>query len=328
MKTVVLFGGSFDPIHWGHMKIAQQALIQRNADEVWFVLNQTSPFKEKGTSFDARYKMVEMMIKAHYPKFKACRIDETLPTPSYAINTVEVLQKKYPDIRFEWLIGSDQIPKLHEWHRFKEFDALVQIVVYQRDENTHKYPKLSGDLIDVSSTEIRNGTSLKTHRSVLNYMMSEGLYLEEMLEHRLSSERFDHTVRVTSLALQLAECHNVSLKRVYLAAMFHDYCKENTDDAIFFNTQYPKAFDHAFAAKSLLSKSYYVFDKQVLKAIENHVSGTATNKIAQILFIADKCELGRNYDSSPFIDLSMNNLNEGFKAVKEANQAFNRKENE
>lgn len=325
MKHVVLFGGSFNPIHDGHMEIAKQALIQRNADEVWFVVNQMSPFKDKVTSFEQRFHMVEMMLSHHSKQFKACRIDETLPSPSYAISTVEALNKKYKDIKFDWLIGSDQIPKLDQWHRFDEFKDMVQFVVYERDDNKHDYPVILGEEINVSSTMIRKGLSVKTCPNILNYMMSEGLYLDEMLKYRLSEFRYDHSLRVCNLALKLAKQHRVDLKRVYLAAMFHDYAKEDTSDAIFFHDK-EKAFDHAYAASSILAKKYYVKDKQVLSAIRNHVSGEANNKIAQILYIADKCEPGRKYDSSALVDLSMKNLNEGFKAVKKSSEAYLRKE--
>lgn len=326
MKHIVLFGGSFNPVHKGHIGIAKQALIQRKADEVWFVLNQSSPFKEKGTTYPDRLKMLEIMLKPYSKHLKVSRIDETLPSPSYAISTVEALNTGPIKVKYDWLIGSDQIPKLNQWHRFDEFKDMVNFVVYERDENEHEYAKLEGETIHVSSTSIRLGHSTETNPKVLNFMMTQGLYLNEMVKSRLSEARYQHTLRVCDLALELAIKHRVDVKRVYLAAMFHDYYKEDTSDAIFENKDLPKAFDHAIAASSMLAKRYYVRDKQVLSAIRNHVSGTGTNKIAQILYIADKCESGRGYDSSALIDLAMSNLNEGFKAVKKAQDAYLRKE--
>lgn len=322
MKKIILFGGSFDPVHWGHMAIASAALKQRKADEVWFVLNQNSPFKQKGTSFEDRHKMLEIMLNAYSKHFKICDIDKDLPQPSYAINTVESLAKDYPNYKFDWLIGSDQIEKLDQWHRFDEFKDMVNFIVYKRDDSNHDYQEIQGKIVDVSSTEIRKGLSTGTHKKILNYMMDKGLYLETMLEERLSKKRLDHTLRVSELAMEIAGVHNLDTSKVYLAAMFHDYCKENYDDAFFINESGVEAFSHAYAAVSLLAKRYYYKDKEVLRAIYNHVDGKANGKIAQVLFIADKCEPGRNYDASHLIALAKKNLNDGFKAVKEENKKY------
>ena len=315
MKRVILFGGSFDPIHDGHMEMAKAALTQRKADGLWFIPTKISPFKEYATDFDMRYHMIKIMIQAN-DKIKALKIENELPSPSYTYHTVMALKALHPNIQFEYLIGSDQIEKLDQWYEYEKLKDAVQFIVYQRDEGKHDFPVVYGKINHISSTEIRKGLSVKTHPKILEYMMSEGLYLDQMIECRLSDFRYQHTLRVTNLAMRLALKHRVDLKQTYLGAMMHDYCKENTEDIYFSNPKLPKAFDHAFAAASLLAKRYYIKDRIVQRAIKGHVSGDSKTNLGKLLYIADKCEEGRDYDSKKLIDTAMKSLELGFKAVK------------
>lgn len=315
MKRIILFGGSFDPIHDGHMEMAKSALNQRNADELWLIPAKISPFKDHATDFDKRFHMIQIMTQAN-EKLKVLEIENNLPSPSYTYQTVVALKAMHPEVHFEYLIGSDQIKKLDQWYEYEKLKNCVQFIVYQRDDVDHGFPIVRGRINHISSTEIRKGISVKTHPRILEYMMREGLYLDQMIQHRLSDFRYQHTVRVKDLAMQIAQKHRIDLKQTYLAAMMHDYCKENTTDIYFENEKLPKAFDHAFAAASLLSKRYYIKDRVVLRAIQGHVSGDSKTDLGKVLYIADKCELGRDYDSKNLIDTAINSLDLGFKAVK------------
>ena len=331
MRKVILFGGSFDPVHKGHLEVARNALKATHSDEVWFVLAAHSPFKDGHSTFYDRKKMLELMIRP-YKRFKICTIEEELPIPSYSIDTVKLLKKKNPNTEFLWLIGSDQIKDLNKWKDYNQLKKLVTFCVYERPgyNDAHEFISIPGTTYDVSSTDIREGRSYDTDPVVLRYMMSKGLYLETMTKNRLSEKRFKHTLRVTELALELAEVHYIDKDRVYLAAMTHDWCKEWDSDTLLIamNASYPKykhlhpAFYHGFAAAAVLSSVYNIKDKAVLQAIRSHVNGASTSKIGMILYIADKCERGRSYDSSELIELSKKDLNKGFKAVKRSSQEY------
>lgn len=315
MKKVILFGGSFDPIHYGHLNMAQQALKQQKADELWFIPNQVSPFKSEPGHFEQRCKMIEMMISAQ-PKMKVSKIDQHLPKPSYSMNSIDALKKLHPEYEFSWLIGDDQLDKLHLWYEFDRLDKEIDFIVYSRVHREHKYEVIVGDVMNVSSTAIRQGTQRMTKPGILEYMMREGLYLDEMAHHRLSEFRYQHTLRVCDLALEIAQYYPVDLKKVRLAAMMHDYCKEHFDDVSFIRSDVPHAYYHGFAAASLLSKHYYIKDRDVLRAIYGHVSGSSTNLIGMILYIADKCERGRGYDTEPWITRAKQDLRTTFKQLK------------
>lgn len=332
MKHVILFGGSFDPIHNGHIRIAKEALKQCHANELWFVLAAVSPFKDEGTDFSKRLHMLELALKP-YRKLKISTVEQTLPKPSYSIDTILYLKKHHPDTKFSWLIGSDQIKDLHKWKDFETLSSLVNFIVYKRPEydDVHSYQEIQGIEYHVSSTAIREGSSTDAPPLVLNYMMREGLYLETMTQLKMSKRRYEHTLRVRDLAIELAEVHGLNLKDVNLASMVHDWCKEEDSDVLKANMQkhllkLDAAFYHAFMAADVLSKRYGVRNKNILRAIRGHVNGKNTHPIAMVIYIADKCEPGRNYDATALISLAKQDLRQGFKKVRTMSDAFNKKE--
>lgn len=327
MKRVILFGGSFDPVHFGHLTMAKKALKQRQADAVFFIPNRQSPFKEKRTSFSDRFKMLELAT-ANNPQFIVLDIENTLPEPSYTVDTVQALQKQYPQTQFDFLIGDDQIERLAEWKSFEKLNKWVTFVVYGREDAKHPYPVIHGPKIATSSTAIRQGESCYTDKKVLRYMVKHHLYTKSILAAHLSEKRLAHTLRVKDLALELAAAHGLDENKVKIAALWHDFHRENQtahQDLAPHLRQEIAAYNHAYLAADQLARHYYYSDKHVLKAIRHHVNGQANNDIAKILFIADKCERGRQYDSEPYISLSKKDLNEGFKAVKAASEAYLRR---
>lgn len=321
MKKIILFGGSFDPIHYGHYNMAQKALKQRRAFELWFIPNLVSPFKNESSNFEHRVKMIEMMISGN-SKMKVCTVESTLEKPSYSMNTIDKLKVMHPEYEFEWLIGDDQIENLHKWYDYERLKKEVQFIVYQREQSKHEFPSVIGDIRNVSSTAIRQGTQFDTKPSILEYFMRHGLYLDEMTKHRLSAKRYEHTLRVCDLALEIGESHHINEDQIRLATMMHDYCKEDYSDVYYKKLDVPKAFNHGFAAASFLSLKYYIKDRAVLRAISNHVSGDGTHPLAMLLFVADKCERGRGYDSEPLIQLAKKDLRLGFKKCKEESNKY------
>ena len=327
MRHIILFGGSFDPVHYGHLHMAKQALEQRNADAVYFIPNQQSPFKKKNTSFSDRFKMLELATR-HEDRFVVSDIEGAFEGPSYAIDTVKTLIKRYPNTSFDFLIGDDQIERLAEWRDFEKLNELLTFIVYGRNDASHEYPVINGPKIQTSSTAIRTGVSCQTPKAVLRYMTENNLYIDEILRHTLSKPRYEHVLRVCDLGIELAKTHHLDVKRVETACMWHDLYRECKETRHLVPQSYqdkPQAFDHAYLAADTLSRHYYYSDKHVLKAIRHHVNGQATNDIAKVLFIADKCERGRKYDSEPLIALSKHNLNEGFMAVKASSEAYLRR---
>lgn len=158
MKTIGIFGGTFDPIHNGHLILARDAIEQLSLDEVIFVPAAVSPHKlaQSLTAADIRVEMIRAAI-AGEPHLCVDPLELTRPAPSYTVDTVEALRTRDPDARFVCLIGEDNLARLPGWHRFEKLSAMVQFAVLDRSrlDSAHSYPTVRRH-IDISATDIRN----------------------------------------------------------------------------------------------------------------------------------------------------------------------------
>ncbi|MGH8094453.1 MAG: nicotinate-nucleotide adenylyltransferase [Chthoniobacterales bacterium] len=157
MKKVGIYGGSFDPIHHGHLILAREALETLDLAEVIFVLAACSPHKtgQEQTSIALRWEMLKESI-AGEPGLTASRLEIDRPPPSYSIETMETLCTAQPETKFFFLIGEDNLAQLPEWHRFDDLRRLVQFVVLDRSGGETKYPYPAvRRKIDISATTIR-----------------------------------------------------------------------------------------------------------------------------------------------------------------------------
>lgn len=337
MKKVVLFGGSFNPPHLGHLKLALKSLKFLNAHELWFIPTLKSPLKDvELVSFEHRCAMIEILIKP-YSKLKLSRIESQLSEMSYTINTVTMLKKLYPNTEFIWLMGSDQANNFHNWYKHEELLQMIDFAVYRRSETDIVDSKFitieSNEVFMNASKEIRNGKVNLTHPKVVQYMMDNELYVEEIASTMMSKKRFAHTQSVCELALSLASHHNIDLHQVYIAALFHDCVKEwSTNQSkswlSFVYPEYvnmPQALWHQKLGAAYLKRVLHVQDKRILNAIAHHIEGF-NDDVAKVVYIADKCERTRNYDSSELIDCAMNDLDLAYLRVKEAQVKWLEKE--
>lgn len=187
--NITLFGGSFDPIHNGHLAIAHYIVQQTNTDELWFLLSPQNPLKtdKKQTNDSVRLEMLQLAVNVN-PKFKICDIELTLPKPNYTINTLNELTKRYPENKFSLLIGEDNLAVFHKW---KEYNSIInnhKIYVYPRQNATARlqHPNIvftEAPFFDISSTEIRqliqNKMSIenKVPNSIASFIKQHQLYL-------------------------------------------------------------------------------------------------------------------------------------------------------
>ena len=178
-KKIGLFFGSFNPIHIGHLILANYILEHSDMQELWFVVSPQNPFKEKKSLLKDhnRLDMVQLAIK-NYPKMRASNVEFSLPTPSYTIDTLTYLQEKYPDYSFSLIMGEDNIGSLHKWKNYELLLQNYQIIVYPRIfvedtstslnvpelKNHQNIHKIDAPIIELSATEIRN--MIKAGRNV------------------------------------------------------------------------------------------------------------------------------------------------------------------
>ena len=162
--NIGLFGGSFNPIHNGHVRLAKTLLQEAGLDEVWFMVSPQNPFKQNQQLLDdnKRFRLVQIALKDE-PHLKACDFEFNLPKPSYTWNTLQALQKAYPDDQFTILIGGDNWAAFDKWYRYEDILQRYPIVVYPREGSevtgfefqVSNIKIVKTPLINISSTQIR-----------------------------------------------------------------------------------------------------------------------------------------------------------------------------
>ncbi|MFB9325531.1 nicotinate-nucleotide adenylyltransferase [Paenibacillus aurantiacus] len=195
MRKVGIMGGTFDPIHVGHLIAAQSALDEAGLDEVWFVPSYAPPLKdhEPGADSLARLEMT-MLATEPEPRFRVLDMELKRGGVSYSIDTVQELASKYPQVEFAYIIGSDRVNDLAKWHRIEELASVVRFIGLERPgqplpDPSALPPFLLGRVefaamphIDISSTDIRvrasSGRSIRYYvpDGVYFYIQRNGLY--------------------------------------------------------------------------------------------------------------------------------------------------------
>ena len=165
MKKIGLYFGTFNPIHLGHLTIANHMVEYSDLDEIWMVVTPHNPFKKKSSLLDNHHRL-EMVFKATegYPKIKPSDIEFKLPQPNYTVNTLAHLEERYPDKSFCLIMGEDNLKSLHKWKNYEVILENYQVYVYPRistgniPEQFKNHPKITpvaAPIMEISSTFIR-----------------------------------------------------------------------------------------------------------------------------------------------------------------------------
>lgn len=158
-----LYFGSFNPIHNGHLIIANHIVQHSDLDKVWFVLSPQNPLKKSNSLLNEydRLHLVELAVKDN-KDFRASNIEFTLPKPSYTIQTLAYLSEKFPNEQFTVIMGSDSYQNLPNWKNYEAILSNYNIIVYQRPGYIISEKDLQGNvqvmeapLLEISATHIR-----------------------------------------------------------------------------------------------------------------------------------------------------------------------------
>jgi len=170
--TIGLYFGSFNPVHIGHLIIANYIATTTNLEELWFVISPQNPLKKSSNLLNKYHRkfLIDIAIEGE-KKLKTSTIEFALPTPSYTIDTLAYLKEKYPKFVFKLIIGSDSFQNITKW---KNYDFLLknyEVLVYERPgfSGENKWGDniifLKAPMLDISSTQIRQmivkGESIK-----------------------------------------------------------------------------------------------------------------------------------------------------------------------
>lgn len=162
-----IFGGSFNPIHFGHIALARQILDKSDLEEIWFVVSPQNPMKSADSLADdeTRLKLVKAALEGE-DKLVASDYEFKMPRPSYMYDTLTAMRTDYPERQFTLLIGGDNWVKFHHWYRWEDILREFRIIIYPRkgaeiDNNVlpENVEIVNTQLYDISSTEIREKIS-------------------------------------------------------------------------------------------------------------------------------------------------------------------------
>lgn len=184
-----LYFGSFNPIHTGHLIVANHAIEYTDIDKVWFVVSPHNPLKDSHSLLNEydRLHLVNLAIEDNN-KFRGSNIEFNLPKPSYTIDTLTYLTEKFPLERFSIIMGADSFQNIHRWKNYEQLVAQYSFVVYNRPgfeiKETHgaKITLLNAPLLEISATylrkQIKDKKSIKymVPQAVEDYIVNNRLY--------------------------------------------------------------------------------------------------------------------------------------------------------
>lgn len=256
MKQIALFGGSFDPIHAGHVKLASFLLDALALDELVILPAAVSPFKtERGVTASDEDRLSMCRLAFSDPKVTVSDHEIQKGGVSYSVDTVSAFAERHPDDRLFFVVGEDQLLQFHKWYRYRDILANVTLLAVRRERTTENatlsaylsdHPEigehtrlLDFDPLSVSSTNIRSAVadcrdvSTLLPPAVETYIFRHGLYADPEvrtmiadIRGKLSDFRFFHSMCVAECARKLALQYGADPKKAYIAGVLHDSMKE------------------------------------------------------------------------------------------------------
>ena len=342
--NIIIFGGSFDPIHIGHLNMARKAAKDFNA-VVYLVPSPIGIWKAQSISKTDKLNMLKLAIEGYDElKIDEFELNSGKDTNNYSIDTVEYFVKKFPNDKIYFLIGEDQAMNFHRWVKAKEISELAQIIYYPRSgysvpiENAKTYHMkfIKGKPFDMSSTDIRDLSKLNLPRKVLNYIIDHELYFVPRVKALYTEKRYKHVLSVARLACEIADANGLledehNYGRYFVAGYLHDVAKSMTreEQLEMINFNYPDYEDlpifsyHQFVGAMIAEQQFGINDQEILDAIRFHATGRANmSALERIVFAADKIDPLRGYDSSEMIAAMKENYETGFVKMLQANKNY------
>ena len=332
MKNIILFGGAFDPVHNGHLNMAEVAANFLDA-EVVFIPARISVWKTESVSAIDKLNMLEIAIKNH-PNFSISRIEiDSNQDINYSIDTIKNFKDSHTDDNLFLLIGTDQVNSFDKWKCPDEIAEIVQIVYFDRpglelnrsNIERFKMKNIPGEMREVSSSDIRECKCLDIPLGVLDYIIEHNLYFINKIKCYLKPSRFIHSASVAKLAYEIAVENGVVHQDKYLiAGLLHDVGKylSKEDTLKIMNEHFAEylylepMIYHQFTGKYIVETVFGINDKEILDAIEFHTTGNGNmSDLSKVLYCSDKIEPTRGFDSTKLINNMKVNINSGMRSV-------------
>lgn len=348
-QKIGLFGGSFNPIHNGHLAMANDAARVFALDLILFMVAKDPPHKEIADDVDAktRFEMVRLALEG-YNNFTASDMELKREGKSYTFDTVAELKKEYPHAQLYLIIGADMLHSLMNWHRPLELLQSVEIIAVSRPGiigNMHSEKERlenAGGIVhiapfageSISSSMVRQCVydaqpiDRLVPRSVEENIYMHALYapasiraMQTELKETLSSKRYRHSVGTMREAIRLAKQYSADAQKARIAALLHDCAKfeaETQRDLALFHVltldEYEEASPgllHDRLGEILAREAFQVYDEDILSAIRHHtLCKPNMTDLEKVVYLADKIEPNREDEKVGYIrEEAKSNLN-------------------
>ncbi|MGX9395885.1 nicotinate-nucleotide adenylyltransferase [Mycoplasma sp. 1573] len=307
-----LFGGTFDPIHKGHILIAQHACKTLNLDKIILIPANQNPDKKNqpSASNQDRYNMVKIAIQ-DFDNFEVSDFEIKRTGPSYTFETLKYFKQKYSQDELFFILGSDNLSSLNKWQGVNDFSKWVKLVCFRRTKNFSKINAkkynvliLDNPLWDFAATEYRQGNIKIVDSRVQSYIGKNFLYARDLILNTLSISRNSHCFSTGEYAAQLAKQLNYDVKTAYYAGLLHDITKEWTNEqheqmiqkyGLNFKDYHPYQY-HQLTAYLFLKNEYKITNKSILHAIKHHTTlSIKPTTLEKIVYVSDKIGPGRRW---------------------------------
>ncbi|MBQ0008962.1 MAG: nicotinate (nicotinamide) nucleotide adenylyltransferase [Firmicutes bacterium] len=341
--NLVIFGGTFDPIHNGHLRISEAASKKLNASLI-FVPAKSPRWKSPEETSNQRLEMLKLALKGVSFNYEICEYElNSKDEVNYSIDTVKYLRSIHPNDTLYFLIGADQVNKFGDWKDAKELSKLAKIVFSNRpgielnNKVIEEYEMVDLKFFEsgyVSSSAIREMKSIDLPFDVLNYIERNRLYYVKKLAEYLPEKRLNHSIEVANLTYKVAKVNKLEpIEKYFFAALFHDLGKtyKNDDENMIslMEKHYPDYLDlpkfayHQFIGELLAKRDFGIEDPEILDAIKFHCTGKANmSALGMVVYACDKIEPTREFDSTWLINACMKNWKVGFLTTLEDNKKY------
>lgn len=304
MKIGIL-GGTFDPVHSGHIALAKSALRELHLQQLYFVPAKKSPFKVH-PPVAAEKKRVAMLRNAlrQLPSAKISLVELHRPAPSYTISTIRTFAQRFAKDQLFLVMGSDTLAHFHRWKKWREILGFCKLAVAERDgfpiHQTVAWQNAAGKIVSLKTPMPKlSSTHLRLEQKIL-------VYLKNSLPHA----RVQHVLNVMQLTEKLSQKHGTPTEKAKLAASLHDLARCWSDKKLIryvhrhrlkipgkeWSIQHQPLLLHSYVSANLARTRFCIRDREILSAIEKHTLGDFTmTPLDKVLFLADLTSKERNF---------------------------------
>lgn len=340
-----IYGGAFNPVHKGHVKLAEEIKEKAHLDKIIIMPSGLSPHKSSGQLIDSEHRLEMCRIAFDKEYFEVSDLEIRREGKSYTVDTVTELKSVYPNDELYLIMGSDMLLSFHKWYRYEDILSAVTICATTRqdDISTAELRRYSADVLkkdviiidfepfECSSTQARNAilegadASFLVGERVMAYISEKALYrdkytdIRKLLRSKLDDYRYIHSLGVADSARQLAGIYGADEEKAYFAGLVHDVMKNASRDeqldiiekgGITLTTaekNNPKLW-HAIAGECYLRTHMGITDPEILGSVRYHTTGKAgMTLLEKIIYVADYISAERNYpDVDIMRDLAIN----------------------